>query len=512
MVTRASIVLVFGLGVGIVVVSSVMRGAAPIPEPELGSPVTTRVLLTPPEFDDVSSFGRPEMEQIDDWLKNQIDLAALPSISVAIVKEGQIVYQGAFGFEDVASRTKVTTETAYHVASVSKVFTTFVAMQLYARQVIDLDAPVSRYLPEGTSIGTDKALGETITLRQLASHTSGLPRGIPGPVQSIEGRYQLEPSLLYEQLAKVQLGFVPGTDEEYSNLGLGLLGHVLERATGKPLESLVSVYVCETLDLEHTCINPAERMRIATGYSSLSPRVAEGHSYRERLAGSGGIISTATDLAKFLAAQMELGALSIESLEQMHSPVKLSDGSYATTGLGWSIRSRDSIGAVIKKNGGRNNCKAWIGFSPEHRVGVAVLTNCGDPSVDPIGYWLLERSVAGVDAKLLRREPVVDHQYAKVAAFTGLRWENGWTIVEVDGKWRRLVSINGTSIDRILAYCRRAFGEKAEKRFAEDIVEVMSRMGYEIGWEVSLELQSDIGEVERVKTRLTHEKRNALRK
>ena len=112
----------------------------------------------------------------------------------------------------------------------TKVFTTTLAVILHERGIVDLDQRVVDHLPEGVSISAEPERGARITLRQLASYTSGLPRGVPGAVQSVEGRYQLEPKRLYKHLADVELVFDPGTDELYSNLGMGLLGHVLERA------------------------------------------------------------------------------------------------------------------------------------------------------------------------------------------------------------------------------------------------------------------------------------------
>jgi hypothetical protein len=87
---------------------------------------------------------------------------------------------------------------------------------------------------------------------------------------------------------------------------------------------------------------------------------------------------------------MKPGILSSEILEQLHTPSRLSEGRVARRTRGWSVRSRESVGRILSKNGGRNNCSAWIGFAPDHGVGVAVVTNCGEPSVNPIGEWLLE--------------------------------------------------------------------------------------------------------------------------
>jgi CubicO group peptidase (beta-lactamase class C family) len=351
--------------------------------------------LRPPGFDDVSAFNDGDIARVDAWLQEQFALAQYPSLSVAIVRDGKIVYQRAFGFEDIKARRKAVPETSYHVASVTKAFTASLAVMLHARGMIDLDQPVVKYLPKDVSISTKPDLGATITLRQLASHTSGLPRGVPGAVQSVEGRYELEPKRLYDHLATVKLESDPGTDELYSNLGFGLLGHALERSAGKPFDQLLQEMVCDPLQLERTAINVNDKLRLATGYSSSSPRREREHSYRERFASSGGLITSAPDLAQFLAAQMKPGLFSSEMLAQLHTPTKLSNGSMSRHTLGWTVRSSELVGRFLEKNGGRNNCSAWIGFAPEREVGVAVVTNCGGPDVDPIGRWLLERSVPG---------------------------------------------------------------------------------------------------------------------
>jgi CubicO group peptidase (beta-lactamase class C family) len=278
---------------------------------------------------------------------------------------------------------------------VTKAFTGSLAVMLHARGVVDLDQPVVKYLPKEVSISTKPELGATITLRQLASHTSGLPRGVPGQVQSVEGRYQLEPKRLYDHLADVKLEFDPGADELYSNLGFGLLGHVLELAAGKPFDRLLQEMLCDPLQLERTAIQVHDKLHLATGYGISNPRREVKHSYRERFASSGGLITSAEDLAKFLSAQMKPGFFSSEVLAQLHTATKLSNGSMSRHTLGWSVRSNEFVGRILEKNGGRNNCSAWIGFSPDYGVGVAVVANCGGPDVDSIGKWLLERSVPG---------------------------------------------------------------------------------------------------------------------
>ncbi len=454
-------------------------------------------VLRSPEFDDVSTFKEDDIAQIDAWLQQQVKHAGYPSLSVAVTRGGKVIYQRAFGFRDIESQTKATPETSYHVASVTKVFTALLAVMLHEQGVVDLDQPVLKYLPEGVSISTKPEIGATITLRQLASHTSGLPRRVPGRVQSVEGRYELEPERLYKQLARVTLASDPGTEELYSNLGMGLLGHALERAAGKPFNKLLQETVCDKLGLERTAIDASGKLQLATGYSSESPRLPETHSFRKRLAPSGGLIASAPDLANFLSAHMQPGVLSADMLKQLHTPSQLLDGTTVGTSLGWSVRSRISTGRILKKNGGRNNCSAWIGFAPDHKLGVAVLTNCGEPSVDAVGYWLLERSVPG------GRKLVSKHGYAKVAPFTGVRWNNDRPVVRVNGDWFDLVSIDGIPIERIVKFANTEFGEKSHKRVSEDLVEVLSKMGHEPRWDVKLGLKGSNGQIQQLQVRMT---------
>ena len=97
--------------------------------------------------------------------------------------------------------------------------------------------------------------------------------------------------------------------------------------------------------------------------------------------------------------------------------------------------------------------------------------------------------------------------YAKVAPYTGVRWENGRPIVRVHDRWTPLVSIDGIPIDRIMDFANQEYGEIAHKRFAEDLVEVLSTMGHEPKWELTLGLESTSGQVEQLPIRMTEQNR-----
>jgi CubicO group peptidase (beta-lactamase class C family) len=476
-----------------------------LPEDLFERPDPRANVLRDPEFRDVSAFSADDVARIDEWLGAQVELAEYPGLSVAIVRDGEVVYARAFGFEDIEAESAFTLETSYHVASVTKAVTATLAVQLQERGVIDLDDPLAKHLPPDVAITTDPARGATITLRQLASHTSGLPRQGLGLLQSVDGRYALEPERLYELLARVEMQYDPGTDEVYSNLGYGLLGLALERAAGAPFEQLVEEQLCEPLGMTRTGIQPEADDRVATGYDEGEPRSPQAHSYLMRMAASGGLIATAPDLARFLVAQMEPGLLSAEALRELHTPARLADGRSAYTALGWTVRRRVSAGVTLEKNGARNNASAWMGFAPEHGLGAVVITNCGGPQVDPLGIWLLERSVPG------GAELVSPHGFARVAPYTGVRWEGDRPVVCVDGIWSPLVSVDGLPIDRIMEFARSEFGSKARERLAEDLVELLATMGHSPEWEVELGLETASDEVRVTRVLMTNANRAAVR-
>lgn len=460
--------------------------------------------LKEPVFEDISSFAESDKARIDAWLQETVERSQYPSLSVAIVRHGMLVYQGVFGFENTWSGREATTNTAYHVASVTKAFTASLAVLLHDRGVIDLDEAVAKYLPKDVSISDTPEAGAKITFRQLASHTSGLPRRVPGAVQSVEGRYQLEPERLYRLLAGVTLEFEPGAGDRYSNLGFGLLGHALELAAGKSLNELVQELLCAPLDLKHTAIHVDKDLPVATGYTT-PPRLPESHSYKRRLAGSGGLVTSAGDLAKFLAAHMKPGFFKTNLLQELHNATKLKNGNDTVRALAWRIDTSTPAGRIFSKNGGRSNCEAWIGYAPEHGVGVVVLTNIGKPDVDPIGRWLLARSIPGGN------RPASRHGYAKVAPFTGVRWEDRLPVVRVQDRWAPLVSIDGIPIERIMKHAQKEFDDSARMRFGEDLPQVLSTMGHDPDWEVTLGLKREDGQVERLKVRMTEANRTLVR-
>jgi hypothetical protein len=107
---------------------------------------------------------------------------------------------------------------------------------------------------------------------------------------------------------------------------------------------------------------------------------------------------------------------------------------------------------------------------------------------------------------------VTKHGYARVAPYTGVRWENDQPIVRVEDRWSPLVSIDGIPIDRIIEFAQSEFGPKARLRLAEDLVELLSKMGHEPAWTVTLGLKKQDGQIEHLQIRMTEANRALLKK
>ena len=181
---------------------------------------------------------------------------------------------------------------------------------------------------------------------------------------------------------------------------------------------------------------------------------------------------------------MEPGVFSQEVLDQLHTETRLSDESGSGGTLGWRVRWLEEVGPILEKNGGRSNCSAWIGYSPDHKVAVAVVTNCGGPYVDPIGRKLLAQSIPKSERQSSPRQ-----DYVKASPFTDVRFSGERVIVTYAGQAYQWLEVDEVKVEEIVAWSRRRFGSNWQMRVAEDLVEVLHSMGHQPGGTVQLRLR-----------------------
>jgi serine-type D-Ala-D-Ala carboxypeptidase/endopeptidase len=344
--------------------------------------------LTHPEHGaSASPFG----DEVQRVLVNRSDLQpGGAGIAVGIITpDGTQVFTRGQASPDGAP---VTGKTLFEIASVTKVFTTLVLADMVRRGEVALDDPIGKYFPAGMKL--PERGGRSITLHDLATHTSGLPR-LPSnfaPQDPSNPYVDYTVARLYEFLSSYELTREPGTHYEYSNLGMGLLGHVLARRAGMDYESLVVQRIARPLAMDDTrmALSPQLKTRLATGYDERLKPVP----YWEdtTLAGAGSLFSTADDLLSFLHASFE-----DETPLAVGTAAALADRrptGYAdlTIGLGWHV-SRRAGRELVWHNGGTGGFASFIGYVPEARVGIVVLANSAN-GVDDLALALIDKLTA----------------------------------------------------------------------------------------------------------------------
>jgi len=279
--------------------------------------------------------------------------------------------------------------TIFEIGSATKVFTALLLADEVERGGMKLDDPVSKYLPPTVKVPARN--GRPITLLDLATHTSGLPRMpdnfTPRDANNPYADYTV--AQMYAFLADYTLPRDIGATYEYSNLGAGLLGHALARKAGADYEALVRARICRPLGMTNTqvVLPPGLKERLATGHNAAGEPAANWDI--PTLAGAGALRSTANDLLKFVAAN--LGLLKSDlwpAMQLTQAPRQAAGAPEMQIGLGWHILNKFGT-EIIWHNGGTGGYHAFIGFDKKKRRGVVVLANSAN-SIDDIGFHLLE--------------------------------------------------------------------------------------------------------------------------
>jgi D-alanyl-D-alanine-carboxypeptidase/D-alanyl-D-alanine-endopeptidase len=275
----------------------------------------------------------------------------------------------------------------YEIGSITKVFTCIALADMVLKGELSLDDPAETYLPETVKMPSRN--GNKITLGHLAANNSGLPRMPynfrPKDPNNPYADYTVEN--MYNFLSAYTLQRNVGETYEYSNLGMGLLGHILSLKAGLDYEQLIVERICHVLGMEDTVI---------TTTADMKERLAKGHNPVGEvpnwdiptLAGAGALRSTASDMLTFLGANMriEISRLS-PAMVMTHEPC-IEAGKTMSVGLGWHIRGNGKT-QIVWHNGGTGGYRSFCGFIKDKKIGVVVLSNM-NISADDIGFHLLD--------------------------------------------------------------------------------------------------------------------------
>lgn len=306
----------------------------------------------------------------------------------------RVIAHGSFGKGDPRP---LAGNTLFEVGSVTKVFTALLLTGMAERAELAVDDPAAQYLPAGVTL--PQRGGRQITLIDLATHTSGLPRLPPNfsPKDGSNPYADFTVADLYGALSSYELTRDIGTQFEYSNLGFGLLGHVLERCAGRRFAELLRDRIFTPLGMADTAISLTDdqQARLAVGHNATLDPVSNWDV--PALAGAGALRSTANDLLTFLSAVLGYIRTPLESAIAALLSVRRATGTpRLQTALGWQILGERH--EIVWKNGGTGGYAALVGFDPRTHLGVVVLSNTFAVSgalvgVDDIGLHLLKPTV-----------------------------------------------------------------------------------------------------------------------
>ena len=311
-------------------------------------------------------------DQIDDYVKRQMERNHIPGMAVAIIRDGKLAKTQGYGSANLEWDAGVSSDTAFQMASGTKMLTGTLLMKLVEDGKIGLDDPVSKYIPEAP------ATWKEITVRRLAAHQSGLK--MPPLSSSFK---TLDEAV--KAASELPLEYEPGAKDAYASSDYTVLMKVIEKATGKSYEQALRDIVFAPLGMSGTGFDHARNdglfrnagiiKKRATVYAWDRDKNEQNISWMvfpDWTAGAGGLLATPSDLARWIAALDSGKLLRRESLDQMWSGQRLTNGETRSFGLGWVVgtyRGRKTVG----HSGGP--ALSDILYFPNEKLAVIVQTN-----------------------------------------------------------------------------------------------------------------------------------------
>lgn len=314
------------------------------------------------------SLSPAEQRRIDAAVTSTLAESGVPSASIALVRGGRLVLAKAYG--KASDRLGAASASMpYQIASNSKQFTAMALLLLADEHKLSLDDTVSKWLPGISG-------GNSIRLRQLLSHTSGLQDFWPQDYLFDEMKQPIAPQGIVDRWARKPLDDAPGTRWQYSNTGYVVAGLIVEKAAGQPLMTYLQRKIFRPLGMHPIDIDDSNKPAYPVGYHryALGPVRAAMPPARGWLFAAGELSMTAADLAKWDIARIDRALIPTHDWAEQEGAVRLADGT--SNGYGLGVSSGTADGRRFINHGGES-----VGFLsqntvyPDDRAAVVVFTN-----------------------------------------------------------------------------------------------------------------------------------------
>lgn len=324
-----------------------------------------------------------EVTTIADIAQPYIDNEMTKGLSIGIYKDGKIEFYN-YGICSDKNPVTPTEKSIYEIGSITKTFTAAVLAEMVSEEKVNYDDPISKFLPDSVcNWSSEKA----ITLEELSTHSSGLPR-LPDNLTEnfladLDNPYQnYSTEKMYAFLKEYPSKLKEERVSEYSNLGVGLLGHILAKVDGKSYEAMITDRIFTPLNMNNSTITISKE-QLTQGHDALGYPTSQWDF--QAIAGAGAIRSNTADMMKYLVANFEQKApyATTQKLRKELNGVQ-------KIGLGWIQQEEFGSGKQLMfHGGGTGGFISFIGLFKEDNVGVIVLSNASQ-NVEDIGIRLLQ--------------------------------------------------------------------------------------------------------------------------
>jgi serine-type D-Ala-D-Ala carboxypeptidase/endopeptidase len=292
--------------------------------------------------------------------------------SIAIIENNKIEYYN-FGLVKKNGKQVTTSDSLFEIGSISKTFTSMALASMVKEGKVKLSDPVQKYLPASVKMPTKS--GKHITLLSLANHTSALPRLANNMPYSdpLDPYADYTVAMMYEFLNGYELPRDIGERLEYSNLAVGLLGHVLGLVDNKSYQQVITDRVLKPMAMLDTFVDvPASHISLYSDGHDANLKKTK-HWQLPTLAGAGAIKSNIKDMANYLKANLNQAPLS-ETIALTHQSTTNFEAQGQKVGLGWFIAEHKG-GSYLWHNGGTGGFRSFMGFDPKTKKGIVILEN-----------------------------------------------------------------------------------------------------------------------------------------
>ena len=315
--------------------------------------------------------------------------AGVPAVQIAVSDDGQIIYSEAFGLMDKEKAIAATPRSILQIGSVTKQFTAAAILRLAERGALTLDDRIEKYVPEFDP------KGQTVTLRLLLSHTSGLARDwVPAPPNALDLSLPATRAQVIKSLNAKPFDTPPGTIWSYSNAGFALLGYAIESITGESYADFIRHEFALPLGLLDTGVCGTSDLPLPWGYGLIpnGPWVRLKPLNPSVTLSGGSLCSTASDLARW-AHLLASGQVTLpDSYTAMTTPAAHADNAVVSYGFGVFLHKQLGHPAVWH-GGDVDGFKTFLLYFPEQDAAIAIITNAF-PAPDAGDPALMARAIA----------------------------------------------------------------------------------------------------------------------